>query len=65
MIKFIKYTNEWYESLSEVKSSVFYLSLVFIPYIALMILLNKPYNTISIIWPVLVAIWRLSYKIIK
>lgn len=65
MIKFIKVTNQWYESLSEIKGSLFYLALVFVPYIILMLTLNKPYYYLSIIWPVLVALWRFSYKLIS
>lgn len=63
MMNFIVKTNQWYESLSDLKGFIFYLSLVFLPYVALMLFLNKPYFYFSIFWPVLVALWRLSYKI--
>lgn len=65
MINFIRKTNQWYESLSNIRGSIFYLSLVFIPYILLMIFLPKPYYLLSILWPTFVAIWRLSYQLIK
>ena len=65
MIKFIKVTNQWYESLSEIKGSIFYLSLVFIPYVLLMIFLPKPLYLSSVLWPLFVAIWRFSYILIK
>lgn len=64
MIKFIKKTNQWYESLSELKGSLFYIGLIFIPYAILMLTLNKPYFYFSIFWPALVALWRFSYKIL-
>ena len=64
MIKFIKITNKWYESLPNTKGMIFYICLVFIPYIILMLTLNKPYFYFSIIWPALVALWRFSYKIL-
>ncbi len=70
MLNFIRKTNQWYESLPEVKGSLFYLALIFVPYCLLMFLLmtffvDKPYYLISILWPVLVSIWRLSYQLIK
>lgn len=65
MIKFILRTNKWYESLPERSGSLFYMALIFIPYIILMITLNKPYYNLSIVWPFLVGIWRFSYKILK
>lgn len=64
MIKFIKITNKWYESLPNTKGIIFYICLVLIPYIILMLTLNKPYFYFSIIWPLLVALWRFSYKIL-
>lgn len=64
MIKFIKITNKWYESLPNTKGIIFYICLVLIPYIILMLTLNKPYFYFSIIWPSLVALWRFSYKIL-
>lgn len=51
MIKFIKITNKWYESLPNTKGMIFYICLVLIPYIILILTLNKPYFFISIIWP--------------
>ena len=65
MIKFIKRTNEWYESLTEMKGSIFYLSLVFVPYILIMLLAPSPYNRLALIWCLLVAIWRVSYSFLK
>ena len=65
MIKFIKITTEWYESLTEIKGLLFYMSLIFIPYVILMLTLPKPYYLFSIFWPFLVAIWRFSYQVIK
>lgn len=65
MIKFIKLTNQWYESLTEIKGFIFYLSLIFIPYCLLMIFLPKPYYYFSMLWPFSVALWRFSYQIIK
>lgn len=65
MINFIRKTNQWYESLSNIRGSIFYLSLIFIPYILLMIFLPKPYYLLSMLWPIFVAIWRLSYQVIK
>ena len=58
-------SNQWYESLTDMKGFIFYLSLTFIPYVILMLTLPKPYNLFSIGWPLLVAIWRFSYQIIK
>jgi hypothetical protein len=65
MKKLIIKSNQWYEALSMRKGFLFYFSLVFIPYVILMLTLPKPYYLFSIGWPFLVAIWRFSYQIIK
>lgn len=65
MNKLIIKSNEWYESLPELKGSLFFLALVLVPYVLLMIFLNKPYYNFSIVWPVLVGLWRFSYKVIQ
>lgn len=64
MKKLIIKSNQWYESLSIRKGSLFYMALIFIPYAILMLTLPKPYYYFSIGWPLLVAIWRFSYKVI-
>jgi hypothetical protein len=65
MKKLIIKSNQWYESLSMRKGFLFYFSLIFVPYVILMLTLPKPYYLFSIFWPFLVAIWRFSYQIIK
>jgi hypothetical protein len=65
MKKLIIKSNQWYEALSMRKGFLFYFSLVFIPYVILMLTLPKPYYFFSMVWPLLVGIWRLSYQIIK
>lgn len=65
MRKFLTITNKWYESLSEIKGAIFYLSLIFIPYCLLMFFLPPPYYLFSIMWPFLVSIWRWAYILIK
>lgn len=69
MIKrFIIKTNEWYESLPEIKGRLFYLSIIFIPYT--LILFLTPFSGVtpsmlSLTWVFLVAMWRTSYFWIK
>lgn len=65
MKKLIIKSNQWYESLSLRKGLLFYMSLIFIPYTILMLTLPTTYHLFSIGWPLLVAIWRFSYQIIK
>jgi hypothetical protein len=65
MKRLIIKSNQWYESLPDMKGSLFYLALIFIPYVILMLTLPKPYYYFSMMWPLLVAIWRFSYQIIK
>ena len=64
MKKLIIKSNQWYEALSMRKGFLFYFSLVFIPYVILMLTLPTPYHLFSIVWPFLVAIWRFSYQVI-
>jgi hypothetical protein len=64
MKKLIIKSNQWYEALPDMKGFIFYFSLVFIPYVILMLTLPKPYYLFSIGWPFLVAIWRFSYQVI-
>lgn len=54
-------TNEWYENLDELYGSIFYLSLIFVPFILIGILTNLPILAIG--WVFMVAVWRLSYKL--
>ncbi len=66
MIKnFIIKTNVWYENLPNIKGDIFYLSLIFIPYIILMITLSDRWHLLSLAWPFSVALWRFSFKVIK
>ena len=66
-------SNQWYENLPEKKGSIFYLCLVFIPYILLNIILIGFIPTISPLvctlscgsWIILVTLWRVLYDIIK
>jgi hypothetical protein len=64
MKKLIIKSNQWYEALSMRKGFLFYFSLVFIPYVILMLTLPKPYYYFSMVWPLLVGIWRFSYQVI-
>lgn len=62
MIKFIIKTNQWYESLSNIKSGIFYLSLIFVSYLILLFSLRDPYfQFMPLTWVFLVALWRASY----
>ena len=53
-------TNEWYENLDKLYSGIFYLSLIFVPFILLGFFSGGV--TYSFIWIFLVISWRLSYK---
>ncbi len=65
MIRFIIKSNEWYEKLPELKGFIFYLSLIFIPYTILLILVQGVHGNIcAIFWPLIVALWRMSYKLL-
>lgn len=62
MTKFIIKTNEWYESLSNIKAGLFYLSLIFVPYLILLFTLTDPYFAyMPLVWVFIVALWRASY----
>ena len=64
--KFIYKTNVWYESLNNIKGGIFYLSLIFIPYLVLFLTLSKPYYLIfPLLWVFIVALWRMSYSMLK
>ena len=47
MKKLIIKSNQWYESLPDMKGFIFYLSLIFIPYVILMLTLPKPYYLVE------------------
>lgn len=63
--KFIIKSNEWYEGLPKVKGELFYLSLIFIPYLLILFLVPlsgiKP-TLLAMSWMLLVAIWRVAYS---
>jgi len=63
--KFIIKTNEWYESLPTTKGGLFYIGLIFIPYIILFLSISPEWNFLSLLWPFSVAMWRFSYNAIK
>lgn len=69
---FIVKTNEWYENLPKISGEMFYLGLVFIPYMWIVFGLAvwAPRTGIlgcvfGILWILLVCLWRLSFDWIK
>jgi len=64
--KFIIKTNEWYEKLPNLKGSIFYISLIFIPYISLFfisaVFWPRFFYAVPITWVFMVAMWRASYQ---
>lgn len=63
MKKFINVTNQWYESLSDIKKLIFFMTVVIIP--NSFMFLPKPYCVISITWALIICIWRISFKLLK
>jgi len=70
---FIIKSNEWYENLPRFSGEMFYLGLVFIPYICIVfgLILLTPSETgilecgLGMLWILMVCLWRLSFDWIK
>lgn len=59
--RFIIKTNKWYERLPTLKGSLFYIGLIFIPYLILTFTISDTFYKSPLIWIFLVALWRTSY----
>lgn len=67
---FIVKTNQWYENLPKISGEMFYLGLVFIPYMVItfgtMFIIPSKTGILScglgLLWIVLVIAWRMSFK---
>jgi len=64
MKKFILKTNEWYEGLKFPFGGLFYLFLVFLPFITLHKIFPEK-AILPLIWILLVIFWRASYSILR
>ncbi len=68
--RFIIKTNQWYEKLPGIKGDLFYLAIIIIPYISIFFIVDsfsiipKFSSLPSMMWVVVVVLWRLSYKLI-